>query len=112
MAADKDRRVASRTRLECPLRYRVIPVQKADFRSALVEDVSQTGFRFHSQEYLPKRASLLVEMQLPGARPVRSLARAVWVRERSGDDGFEVGGVFVEPPYEARTALKHIVPGQ
>lgn len=83
--------------------------------SAFVQDVSQGGFRFRGREFIPRQASFLLELHLPGSKPVRSLARAAWVKAMPENDGYEVGGIFVEPPREARTVLaRHCasVPGR
>jgi hypothetical protein len=111
METGKEKRRATRVKLRSPLRYRVIPVDDAGFRSAAVQDVSLTGLRFRSQDFIARRASLILEIYPPGHPPVRSLARAVWVREHPSEGGYEVGGMFVEPPRGARTTLRQLVSG-
>ena len=108
MEKGKEKRLSSRVQLKSALRYRIIPADASGYRTAAVQDVSQTGFRFHSQEFIPKRASILLEMDLPGHAPVHSLAKALWIRERPSEGGYEVGGMFVEPPFGARTTLKQL----
>lgn len=110
--AQKDKRLSPRVRLQCPVRFHVIPVHEAGFKNAFAHDVSQTGFRFHSMEFVPRRSSFLVEMDVPGQAPIHSLARAVWIRERPLDEGYEVGSMFVEPPHHARATLGKLVPGR
>lgn len=109
MEAGREKRNSPRVPLESPLRYRIVPMDAAGFRNAAVQDVSQTGFRFYSQEFIPRHSGFLFEMNVPGQAPVRSLARAVWVRERPSDGGYLVGGMFVEPPHGARTTLSRFV---
>jgi hypothetical protein len=58
---------------------------------------------------LDRRANVLLELHLPGSGPVRSLASVAWVRALPEGNGYEVGGMFVEPPHEARLALEKIV---
>jgi hypothetical protein len=111
METGEEKRLSSRVKLNSPLRYRTIPVDATGFRNAAVQDISLTGFRFQSQEFIPKRASIILEMNLLGHAPVHSLARAVWVREIPNEGGYEVGGMFVEPPYGARTTLNQLVSG-
>jgi hypothetical protein len=111
MMLDKEKRQSSRVPLRSPLRYRILPVDAGGYRNAAVQDVSLTGFRFHSQEFIPRHSSILVEMTVSGHPPVHSLARAVWVREIPSAAGYEVGGMFVEPPYGARTTLSQLVTG-
>ena len=109
MDKGKEKRLSSRVQIKSPLRYRRIPVDATGFRNAAVQDISQTGFRFQSREFIPKRASIILEMHLPGHAPVHSLARAVWVREMPLEGGYEVGGVFVEPPHGTRKTLSRLV---
>ena len=109
MESSKEKRSTSRVKLKSPLRYRIIPVDVPGFRNAGVQDISLTGFRFHSREFIPKRASFILEMNFIGHAPVHSLARAVWVREIPCEGGYEVGGTFVEPPHGARTTLSRLV---
>jgi len=105
----KEKRLSSRVQLKSQIHYRIIPLDAAGFRKADVQDISVTGFRFHSQEFIPKRASIILEMNILGHAPVHSLARAVWVREIPSEGGYEVGGMFVEPPHGARTTLSQLV---
>ena len=109
MAIGKEKRQSSRVKLKSPLRYRTIPVDAKGYRNAAVQDVSTTGFRFHSAEYIPRRASIILEMNLLGHPPVRSLATAVWVRERPSEGGYEVGGMFIELSHGTRTTLSKLV---
>lgn len=111
MATSMERRLSTRVHLRCPLQYRVIPLGAAGVRNAIIQDVSQSGFRFRSDEFISRHAGFIVEMHAPEHAPVRSLARAVWVKERPGNDGFEVGGMFVEPPHAARATLSDLVSG-
>lgn len=94
------------------MRYRVILVPEAVFQNARIEDISLIGFRFRSQQGLPKRASLLLEVTLPGSVPLRSLAKAAWVKAKPEDGGFETGGIFVEPSTAMRKALAKIILGR
>ena len=112
MAFCPEKRHSSRVRLQCPLHYRVLPLGAASLRNAVVQDVSLRGFKFWSQEFIPKNADFFVEMDLPGHAPIRSLAKAVWIRERPDDGGCEVGSMFVDPPHNARTTLSRFVAEQ
>jgi len=109
MNIGKEKRQSPRVELQSSLRYRVIPVAAAGFRNADVEDISQTGFRFHCQEFIPKRASIILEMSVPGYPPLHSIASAVWIRERPSEGGYEVGSRFVEPPHGTRKTLRQLL---
>jgi hypothetical protein len=93
------------------LRYRRIPISPLGPHNAMVEDLSKGGVRFRVDEFLSRKANLLLEVHLPGAHPVRTLASVAWVRELPEDEGFDVGGSFVDPPHEARAAFEKLVSG-
>jgi hypothetical protein len=91
------------------LRYRRIPITLPGIRHAAVRDVSEGGFRVRSEEQLTRKSTLLLELRIPGSDPIRSLATVAWVRPMPADDGYEIGGMFVEPTREARTALSRFL---
>jgi hypothetical protein len=101
-----------RVDVEGHLRYRRIPISDRGPRNAAVRDISRGGFRFRSNEFLNSKSNLLLELHLPDAHCVRSLATVAWVRAMPEDDGYEVGGMFLEPTRETRTTLEKIVPAQ
>jgi len=49
---------------------------------------------------------------LPGSHPIRSLATVAWVKAIPGDDGYQIGGAFVEPNSDVGAALAHLVSEQ
>ena len=108
----KEKRKHPRAAVAGHLRYRRLPVTAKGLRNAAVRDVSIGGFRFCSDEMLSRNASLLLELHVPGSNPVHSLATVAWVKAMPGDNGFEVGGRFVEPGHQARTALQGMVLGR
>jgi hypothetical protein len=79
--------------------------------SAIVQDISQGGFRIRSDELLSSTSNLLVELHFPGANPIRSLATVAWVKALPEDNGYEMGGMLVDPNRETRAALEKIVLG-
>jgi hypothetical protein len=111
-AGGREKRQAPRVQLRCRLRYRVIPGNEARLQDGFAQDVSQTGFRFYSTEFIPKQTSLIVKMEHLGHATIRSVAQAVWIRERPLDGGYEVGGRFVEPPSNSRTTLTKLTAGR
>ena len=106
-----EKRHFPRIAIQGHLRYRRIPITIRGMSNAMVLDVSQGGFRFRSDELLNPKSNLLLELHLAGSYPVHSLATVAWVRTMSGGDGFEMGGRFVEPTFEARKTLEKIVRG-
>lgn len=107
--AVSEKRQTPRVPVQGHMRYRRIPIDGRGPCNALLQDVGEGGFRFRSDELLNRRSDLLLELHLPGSYLVRSLATVAWVKAMPGDDGYEVGGMFVEPSHEARSALAHVV---
>ena len=105
----QEKRVSPRVRVQGHLRYRRIPISDRGPRNAIIKDISRGGFRFRSDELLNRKSNLLLELHLPNAHCVRSLATVAWVKAMPEDDGFEMGGMFVEPTHETRAALEAIV---
>ena len=110
MANPKDRRRFPRVASEFPLHSWRIPVGRAGYREARVEDLSAGGVRFRCADDARVRSSLLLELLIPGAPPIRSFGRVAWVRQLPGDAGFEIGGVFEEQSTQVRAAIeRHLV---
>lgn len=106
MKARSDRRRFPRMASRFPLRYRLIPDFGAEYLEGHVEDLSPEGVRFRCPGAIRSRSGLLFEMLIPGAQPVRSFARATWVRESSDRAGYEVGSRFVDQSTAARKAIE------
>lgn len=102
----KERRAERRVRLRLPMRYCLIPVSGDGYRAARIEDLSAGGVRFRCTSAVRPREGFLLELLLPGGRPVHSFGRAAWVRELPGQGGFEVGGRFVDQSTSSRRALE------
>ena len=100
-----DRRRFPRVSLPCHLRFRKLPKSEAEYRNAVVLDISQGGFRFSTFESFQRRSCFLLDLILPGLPPVHSLATVAWVKALPEEAGYQVGGVFVEPNAEVENAL-------
>ena len=107
----RERRSAPRVRRNFPMRYRLIPVAGDGYRNGNVRDLSADGLRFRCSGSVRPKVGLLLELIIPGDRPVRSFGRAAWVRELPGRDGFEVGGRFVDQSTSARLAIERHIGG-
>ena len=101
-----DRRSSPRVAGRFPVRYQVIPVAGSGFLEAFAEDLSADGVRFRCPQQVRVRSGLLLELKMPETGEVRSFGRAAWVRELPGEEGFEVGGRFVDQSTFARKTLE------
>lgn len=106
-----ERRCSPRVRRSFPMRYRLIPVAGDGYRNGSVRDLSREGLRFRCSGSVRPKVGLLLELIIPGERPLRSFGRAAWVRELPGRDGFEVGGRFVDQSTSTRRAIERHLGG-
>lgn len=107
----RERRGTPRVSRRFPMRYRLIPVDGGGYREGSVADLSTEGVRFRSAGSLRPKAGFLVELLFPEGAPVHVFGRAAWVRELPGQDGFEVGGRFVDQSTSARRAIERRIGG-
>ena len=107
----REKRRSPRATIEGELRYRKIPIAMKGPGRALIQNVSQGGFKFRSDELLGRSANLLAELHFPGANPIRSLATVAWVKSLPEDNGYEIGGTLVDPTRETLSALENIIRG-
>lgn len=111
-AKEIDRRHFLRVTLPCHLRYLKIPEGGAEYANATVQEISKGGFGFRTNESFPRGSCFLLDLYLPGAKPIHSLATAAWMKALPEGDGYQIGGAFVEPNPEVQSALARIVPEQ
>ncbi len=106
MKAGRERRRSPRVTSEFLLRFRQIPVGRAGYVDASVEDLSIEGVRFRCSREVRVHSSLIFELLIPGSQPVHAFGRAAWVRERPGHDGFDIGGKFEDQSTSARKMIE------
>jgi hypothetical protein len=109
MIDSKERRSATRTASQFPLRYQVIPVAENGYVNARVEDLSPEGLRFQCRDEVRARVGMLLELQLPDEQPVHFFGRAAWVRELPDHRGFEVGGRFEDQSTWGRKTVERFL---
>lgn len=109
MMNSKDRRLSPRTACRFPLHYLVIPVSGGGYADARVTDLSLDGLRFRCRDELRDRASMLLELQLPGGAPVHFIGRTAWVRELPDGGGFEAGGRFEDQSTWGRKTIERFL---
>lgn len=112
VAGVQEKRSFPRVAVQGHLRYRRIPISARGPHNAAIQDVSRGGFRFRTDELLSHKSNLLLELHLPESDCIRSLGTVAWVRAMPDDNGFEIGGLFVEPTHEARALLERMLPGR
>jgi len=101
----EERRRQRRVDLRFPLSFNEVAVGPHANRHGVTLDVSRTGVRFRSEEFVAPRAFVVLEMILPGGRSYAARARSVWAREARGDGDGVVGAELLRSGGGAAAAL-------
>jgi hypothetical protein len=94
-----------RVGLRLPIAFRAVAARPPILRHGLTLDVSRSGVRFRSEEFLPAGEFLALEVALPGRGTYAARGRAVWAREARGDGHWVVGAEFLRSDGDADAAL-------
>ncbi len=103
--ADEERRSAHRFGLRLPITFRELPARPPMLRHGQTLDVSRTGVRFRSEDFLRAGAFVALEVSLPGRPAYAARGRAVWARLARGSGHWEVGAEFLRSGGDADAAL-------
>jgi hypothetical protein len=74
-------------------------------RHGLTLDVSRSGVRFRSGEFVPAGEFIAFELALPGRGTYAARGRAVWARAARGNGHWVVGAEFLRSGGDADAAL-------
>jgi len=103
--AGADRRSHPRAGLHLPIAFHEVLARPQALRHGLTLDVSRCGVRFRSEDFIPARAFIALEISLPRRGTCSTRGRAVWSRQARGDGHWEVGAEFLLSGGDADAAL-------
>ncbi|MDO8603022.1 MAG: PilZ domain-containing protein [Candidatus Omnitrophota bacterium] len=93
---EEERRVVPRISFDSPVRYRQEGLQR--YSDTTGKDISTSGIRFISNEFIPKNSKLIFELRPPWrAEPIQATAKVVWISNQPYSEKFEVGARFLSP---------------
>ncbi|PIQ82460.1 MAG: hypothetical protein COV76_03530 [Candidatus Omnitrophica bacterium CG11_big_fil_rev_8_21_14_0_20_64_10] len=105
-----ERRVYPRLFRSAEVKYRNFLKPTKEFSGTLAKDISAGGLRISGTQILPKDSRLVVEFSLPeGLRPIRTIARVAWQRQKAYSEGCELGIRFLEIMPEDRDRIADFV---
>ena len=83
--------------MHIPVRYRKLtdPADKSR-TGAITRNVSGGGIRFRSMEFISKACRLIMELDMPAAKPVKVISRVAWISKVPCGEGYDVGNQFLE----------------
>lgn len=103
--AASDKRSHPRVGLHLPISFRAVTARPPVLRHGLTLDVSRSGVRFRSGEFVPAGEFVALELALPGRGTYAARGRAVWARAARGDGYWVVGAEFLRSGGDADAAL-------
>jgi hypothetical protein len=104
-ARGEERRACPRVDLRLPLSYLEVVARPPANRHGVTLDVSRSGVRFRSEEFLPPRAFVALNLSLPGRAACAVRGRTIWSRRAAGEGHWEVGAEFLSAGGDADAAL-------
>ena len=110
----RDKRIAKRVMQENKVTIKVVSefgqssARKVTYN--LTRDISATGAKLRSNNFLPKEALLKIELRLKDPpRMVKVFGRVQWVKSLYGGETFELGVKFVDTARDSiRMLAEHI----
>jgi hypothetical protein len=91
-----EKRKFPRLDIRIPLQYREV---RGDHISmgTLTRNLSEGGFCFVIDRFLPLHSHLVIETILPGVeKPIKAVSKIAWIRKMPYGDEYEVGGQFLD----------------
>ena len=105
-----ERRRLPRLKCSAPIQFRSVLKPQDPFAGSLSRDLSASGIRMTAPSFLPVEARLVLLLSLPHLlKPIRTIARVVWVQEQPFTETYDCGMQFLELAPEDRTAIAQYV---
>ena len=102
----EERRRFPRLRCSSPVQYRSVLNPQEGFGGSMCRDLSISGVQMRAPAFLPLESRLVLLLSLPASlKPIRVVARVVWVREAPVASLHECGLQFLEISPEDREAI-------
>ena len=72
-------------------------------------DISEGGFRFRSNHFIPVHQKLAVKVNLPKRKPIEVIAKPAWIRELPNVGQFDIGGSFLTLSNEDKNLIREFL---
>ncbi len=105
-----ERRRLPRLRTSIAVQFRNVLKPQESYSGSLSKDLSASGVRLITPHFLPKEARLVLLLFMPrDLKPLRIIARVVWMRRKPFNEAYECGIQFLEIDPEDRGAIAEFV---
>ncbi len=108
----KEQRKHPRVMAHLPVKYRKLSEPWSAMQDATVTcNISEGGVNFRAKEFMPKAGRIVMEVDLPGQKPLKAISRVAWiVKSRHGED-YSVGNQFLEMSRKDKETLFSYIEG-
>ena len=101
-----ERRCSPRLNLNTPVQFRAVLKPQEAFAGAVCKNLSVQGMCMVGTTFLPLDAQLVLLLSLPKLlKPLRMIAKVVWMRQQPHSDRFDCGLRFIEISSEDRDTI-------
>ncbi len=105
-----ERRRLPRLQMRVPIQFRNVLKPHEVFSGSLSRDVSASGVRVSTSNFLPKEARLVLLVFMPELlKPIRLIARVAWMQKQRFTENYDCGFQFVEITPEDRRTIAELV---
>jgi c-di-GMP-binding flagellar brake protein YcgR len=73
-----------------------------------VRDISEGGFRFRANRFIPVHDKLLVTLHIPNHRAIEAIAQPAWIREIPSLSQFDIGAKFLSLSETDRELIRQL----
>ena len=106
----KEKRRMPRIDARLPLQYKDIQRPIEAYSGTLTRNISESGVRFLTNEFLSIFTRLLVEVSVPSfARPIKAISKVAWIQKVPHSNQYNVGAQFMDMTEEDKKQLASFV---
>jgi len=106
----KERRRFPRINARLPIQFKDIQRPIETYTGTLTKDVSESGARFISSDFLSIFTRLLLEVTVPAfSRPVKAISKVAWIQKIPRSNQYSVGVQFMDMTEEDKKHLSSFI---
>ncbi len=106
----KERRKCARIDARLPLQFKDIQRPIETYAGSLTKDISESGVRFVSNDFLSIFTRLLLEVSVPSfSRPIKAISKVAWIRKVPRSNQYSVGLQFMDMTEEDNKHLSSFI---
>ncbi len=92
-----EKRGSLRVETHIPVKYRKLGDPEGRSKvGTITSNMSEGGILFRSSEFISKACRIIMELDIPRAKPVKIISRVAWISKVPRGEGYDVGNQFLE----------------